>query len=191
MDRTRCPWPGNNELMLQYHDHEWGVPCHDDHRWFEYITLDAFQAGLSWQIVINKREGFRSAFDGFDPVKIANYDEEKLESLRQNPAIIRNRLKIQATVTNAIAFLAVQKEFGSFDAFIWQFTEGKTIHNEWKILSDIPASTPLSDKVSKELKKQGFKFVGTTIVYAFLQAAGVVNDHTVDCYRYSELRSVQ
>lgn len=185
--KKRCGWPGNNELMIKYHDEEWGAPCHDDRLWFEFITLDAFQAGLSWQIVLNKREGFRKAFDNFIPNIIAKYDESKAEELRQNPAIIRNRLKINATITNAQAFLDIQKEFGTFDAYIWQFTHGKPIHNQWKTMGEVPASSPLSDTISKDLKKRGFKFVGTTIVYAFMQGAGIVNDHTVDCFRYKEL----
>ncbi|NQV38656.1 MAG: DNA-3-methyladenine glycosylase I [Candidatus Marinimicrobia bacterium] len=187
--KKRCDWLGNNELMQKYHDDEWGTPCHDDRLWFEFITLDAFQAGLSWQIVLNKREGFRAAFDNFEPNIIATYDESKAEELRQNPAIIRNKLKINATITNAQAFLEVQKEFGSFDTYIWQFTNGKPIQNTLKSIKEIPASTPLSDEISTDLKKRGFKFVGTTIVYAFMQGAGIVNDHTVDCFRYKELQS--
>ncbi len=187
--KKRCDWPGNNELMQKYHDEEWGTPCHDDRLWFEFITLDAFQAGLSWQIVLNKREGFRAAFNNFDPNIIATYDESKAEELQQNPAIIRNKLKIKATITNAQAFLEVQKEFGSFDTYIWQFTNRKPIRNTLKSIKEIPASTPLSDKISTDLKKRGFKFVGTTIVYAFMQGAGIVNDHTVDCFRYKELQS--
>ncbi len=187
MTKQRCSWPGANERMLHYHDTEWGNPCHDDRLWFEYITLDAFQAGLSWQIVLNKREGFQRAFDNFNPQVVAGYDDAKCESLRQNPDIIRNRLKITATVSNAISFLNVQKEFDAFDNYIWQFTDGETIHNRWKSMQEIPVSTPLSDRISQDLKKRGFTFVGSTIVYAFLQAAGIVNDHTVDCFRYKEL----
>ncbi len=187
MEKQRCPWPGTNELMMAYHDTEWGTPCHDDRLWFEFITLDAFQAGLSWQIVLNKREGFRQAFDNFEPAVIARYDAAKLEALRQDSGIIRNKLKIAATVTNARAFLKVQESYGSFDAYIWQFTGGKPIQNAWREPDEIPASTSLSDRISADLKARGFKFVGTTIVYAFLQGAGIVNDHLVTCFRYREL----
>lgn len=180
----RCSWLANNALMLAYHDEEWGVPLHDDRKLFEFIILDAFQAGLSWQTIINKRENFREAFDGFDPVKIAAWDAKKVEELLQNPGIIRNKLKIAATITNAGAFLCLQKEFGSFDKFIWQFTDGKTIVNTWSSLKQIPARTPESDAMSEALRKQGFKFVGSTICYAFMQAAGMVNDHLTSCFRY-------
>lgn len=173
--------------MLEYHDKEWGVPVHDDLKWFEFIVLDAFQAGLSWRTVLHKREAFRKTFKGFDPRKVVRMSEADLEKARNNPAIIRNRLKIKATVNNASAFLKLQKDYGSFDAFIWGFTEGKTIQNRWKSMENIPASTSLSDRVSKELKSHGFSFVGTTIVYAFLQAGGVVNDHIVSCFRHKEL----
>ncbi|MFQ6605607.1 MAG: DNA-3-methyladenine glycosylase I [Fidelibacterota bacterium] len=187
MEPKRCPWPGSDPAMVAYHDKEWGTPCHDDRLWFEFITLDAFQAGLSWQIVLNKREGFRKAFDDFQPEIIVNYSAARQEGLRRNPEIIRNRLKIAATVSNAEAFLRVKEEFGSFDSYIWQFTAGKPIQNTWKSQDEVPASTPLSDRISQDLKKQGFKFVGTTIVYAFLQGAGIVNDHLVTCFRYKEL----
>jgi DNA-3-methyladenine glycosylase I len=186
-DIIRCAWLGDDELMLRYHDEEWGVPVHEDQKWFEFIVLDAFQAGLSWKTVLHKREGFRRVFHGFDPVKVARMPDKAIDKARQDPAIIRNRLKIQATVKNARAFLELREKHGSFDSFIWSFTDGKVIHNAWRELKDLPASTPLSDAVSKALKKEGFSFVGSTICYAFLQAAGVVNDHLVRCFRHGEL----
>ena len=185
--KIRCAWPGANELMIKYHDEEWGVPNHDDRKWFEYITLDAFQAGLSWSIVLNKRQNFRKAFDNFDPLKISKYNQNKVDELIQDAGIIRNKLKINATITNANAFLEVQKEYGSFDKYIWQFVKGKPIINNWKTVSKLPASTLESDKLSVDLKKRGFKFVGTTICYAFMQSAGMVNDHVVTCFRYKEV----
>ena len=185
--KQRCEWPADNDLMLKYHDEEWGTPVHDDRLWFEFITLDAFQAGLSWSIVLNKRENFRAAMDNFEPNKIAKYDENKNDELVQNAGIIRNKAKIKATINNAKAFLEIQNEFGSFDKFIWSLFNGKPIINKWKSTSEIPASTPESDKLSKELLERGFKFVGTTICYAFMQGAGIVNDHLVDCFRYKEL----
>ena len=187
-DKSRCGWMGNDELMRHYHDDEWGVPVHDDRRWFEYIVLDAFQAGLSWKTVLHKREAFRKVFRGFDPAKVARMSEKAIEKARQNPAIIRNRLKILAAVNNAKAFLNLQKKHGSFDTFIWSFTNGRVIHNRWLQLDDIPAHAPLSDRVSKALKNEGFSFVGTTICYSFLQAGGIVNDHLVGCFRYKELK---
>lgn len=185
--KDSCNWPGNNELMIQYHDEEWGVPVHDDRKLFEFIVLDGFQAGLSWSTILNKRENFRKAFDNFKPEVIAEYSEGKIENLLQDAGIIRNKLKLRATVTNAQKFLEVQKELGSFDKYIWQFTGDKTIINKWENFSDIPASSNESDTMSKDLKKRGFKFVGTTICYAFMQAAGMVNDHLVYCKRYSEI----
>lgn len=173
--------------MIRYHDEEWGVPVHEDRKWFEFILLDAFQAGLSWKTVLHKRVAFRQVFHGFDPKMVAMMSDEELEQARLNPAIIRNRLKIQAARSNARAFTAIQEEWGSFDAFIWSFTKGQVVQNSWKDPGRIPASTPLSDNVSKALKSRGFAFVGSTICYAFLQAAGVVNDHLVDCFRYREL----
>jgi len=173
--------------MVRYHDEEWGVPVHEDRKWFEYLVLDAFQAGLSWRTVLHKREAFRRVFLDFDPCRVARMTDKALARARDNPAIIRNRLKIEATVGNARAFLAVQEERGSFDAFAWSFTEGRTIHNRWKRVEQIPAATPLSDRVSKALKKKGFAFVGTTICYALLQAAGVVNDHLEHCFRYAAI----
>ncbi|MFA7361834.1 MAG: DNA-3-methyladenine glycosylase I [Candidatus Kapaibacterium sp.] len=183
-----CEWTGKNPLMVKYHDEEWGVPLHDDRKLFEFIILDAFQAGLSWNTIINKRENFKKAFNNFDAKKISRYDEKKYESLMNDAGIIRNRLKIRATITNAKAFLEVQKEFGSFDKYIWQFTGGKTIVNKWKTLKEIPAKTKESDAMSKDLLKRGFKFVGSTICYAFMQAAGMVNDHLVQCRRYKEVQ---
>ena len=187
-DKSRCGWMGNDESMRRYHDEEWGVPVHDDRRWFEYIVLDAFQAGLSWKTVLHKREAFRKVFRGFDPAKVARMSEKAIEKARQNPSIIRNRLKILAAVNNAKAFLNLQKKHGSFDTFIWSFTNGRIIHNTWQDLDEIPAHTALSDTVSKVLKSEGFSFIGTTICYSFLQAGGIVNDHLVGCFRYKELK---
>ncbi|NIS07766.1 MAG: DNA-3-methyladenine glycosylase I [Candidatus Dadabacteria bacterium] len=187
-NKTRCSWMGDDEIMLAYHDHEWGVPVYDDKKWFEYIILDAFQAGLSWKTVLHKRDGFKKVFFNFDPVKVARLSDKQMEAARNNPAIIRNRLKIKAAKTNAEAFLKIQQQHGSFNSYIWSFTDGKVIQNKWKSLGDIPASTPLSDDISKALKKEGFTFVGSTICYAFLQAAGVVNDHITSCFRYKELK---
>ncbi len=183
----RCDWPGSDELMIKYHDDEWGVPNHDDRKWFEYITLDAFQAGLSWAIVLNKRENFRKAFNNFDPKIIAEYDQIKVEELIQDAGIIRNKLKINATISNAKVFLDVQKEFSGFDNYIWRFVNGKAIVNHWKSITNLPASTVESDKLSTDLKNRGFKFVGTTICYAFMQSAGMVNDHLITCFRYKEI----
>lgn len=187
MEKSRCGWPNNDALMVAYHDSEWGVPLHDDDKWFEFIILDAFQAGLSWKTILHKRENFRKAFDNFDYHKVAEYGEAKIEMLLNDAGIIRNRLKVRAAVTNAQAFIAIQKEFGSFDAYIWKFTDGKPVVNRWALLSEIPASSSLSDTISKDMKKRGFKFVGTTIVYAFLQAGGIVNDHLESCFRHAEL----
>lgn len=183
---NRCPWTGKNELMIKYHDEEWGVPLHDDHKLFEFILLDAFQAGLSWSTIINKRENFRKAFDNYDIKKIASYDESKIEELMQNPGIIRNKSKISASISNAKSFLQIQKEFGSFDKYIWDFTNGKTIINKFSDIKQVPPKTELADKVSKDLIKRGFKFVGPTICYAFMQASGIVNDHLIYCFRHHE-----
>jgi len=183
---TRCQW-AKSELMIQYHDTEWGVPVHDDGKLFEFLTLDAFQAGLSWEIILKKRENFRKALDNFDPEKISCYTAGKVEKLMQDAGIVRNRLKIESTVSNAAAFLKVQREFGSFETYIWDFVGGEPIVNTFKTLDEIPPSTPESDVMSKNLKKRGFRFVGSTICYAFMQAAGMVNDHTLDCFRYREL----
>lgn len=183
----RCSWPGQSELMIKYHDKEWGVPLHDDRKLFEFLVLDAFQAGLSWAIVLNKRKGFEKAFDYFDYKKIAKYTEKDFNRLMNDVEIIRNKLKIRATITNSQKFLEVQKEFGSFEKYIWKFVKGKPIKNKFKKVSDLPARTEVSDKMSEDLKKRGFKFVGSTICYAFMQAAGMVNDHVVDCFRDSEV----
>ena len=185
--KQRCFWPQNDSLMIAYHDEEWGVPVTDDAKLFEFIVLDSFQAGLSWKTILHKRENFRKAFAGFNAKKIAKFDELKIQELLQDAGIIRNELKIRATIKNAIAFLSVQKEFGSFQLYIWQFTKGKTILNNWKTHTEIPVSTKESDAMSKDLKKRGFGFVGTTICYAFMQAAGMVNDHTSDCFRHKEI----
>ena len=185
-----CSWPGNSPLMNKYHDEEWGVPVHDDQKIFEFIVLDGFQAGLSWSTILNKRENFRKAFDNFDAEVIANYNEDKINLLLQDASIIRNKLKVRATVTNARYFLEAQKEFGTFDKYIWQFTGGKTIINKCRKLEDIPVSTKESDAMSKDLKKRGFKFVGTTICYAYMQAVGMVNDHTINCYKYNSVRNL-
>jgi DNA-3-methyladenine glycosylase I len=173
--------------MIEYHDTEWGVPVHDDRKLFEFMVLDAFQAGLSWSIVLKKRENFRKALSNFEYIKIAKYNQKKIDRLIADPGIIRNKLKIAATVTNAKAFLKIQKEFGSFDKYIWSFTCGKTLQNKWKTLAQIPVSTRESDAMSKDLKTRGFKFVGSTICYAFMQAAGMVNDHLVSCFRYKDV----
>lgn len=185
----RCNWGNTNPLMIKYHDEEWGMPLHDDRKLFEFIVLESFQAGLSWQIVLNKRENFREAFDFFDPEIIAGYDRLKMEELMNNASIIRNRLKIAACINNARCFLDVQKEFGSFDKYIWQFVNYRQIINCFNELSELPSKTPLSDKISKDLKKRGFKFVGSTVVYAHMQATGMVNDHLTYCYRYKEINS--
>jgi DNA-3-methyladenine glycosylase I len=184
----RCPWPEpGGELMIKYHDDEWGVPVHDDRKHFEFLVLEAFQAGLSWMTVLRKRQAFEKAFSGFDPAKVAKYDEEKIAELVADPGIIRNRLKINAAVNNAKRFLEVQKEFGSFDKYLWSFGDGKPAIGNRRSLSDIPAKTQLSDRISEDLKKRGFRFVGSTIVYAHLQAVGIVNDHLVNCPRFKAL----
>ncbi len=184
----RCEWAGDDPLMVAYHDHEWGRPLHDDRRLFEFLILEGAQAGLSWMTILKKRENFRRALDGFDPVRMAAYKAEKIRLLLQDKGIIRNRLKIQACIANARAFLAVQTEFGSFDAYIWQFVNHKPVRNNWKRPGDIPPLTPASESMSKNLKKRGFRFVGPTICYAFMQAIGMVNDHTTDCFLHEDLR---
>jgi DNA-3-methyladenine glycosylase I len=189
--KNTCSWPGNDPLMIAYHDKEWGVPLHNDQKIFEFMVLDAFQAGLSWSIVLKKREGFRKAFDHFVVKKIARYNEEKIQELLKDESIIRNQLKIRATVNNAQRFLEVQKEFGTFDQYIWQFTGNKPIVNKWNQLSQLPSKSAESDAMSKDLLKRGFKFVGSTICYAFMQAAGMVNDHLVNCYRHKELKNLK
>ena len=187
-EKTRCQWSTDgNELYIDYHDREWGVPQHDDRMLFEFLILEGAQAGLSWSTILNKREGYRKAFSGFDPVRVSRYDQAKIARLLQDPGIVRNRLKVESTVINARAFLAVQEEFGSFDAYIWQFTNGTTIQNSWKAMKQVPASTKESDAMSKDLKSRGFKFVGSTIMYAHMQATGMVNDHTVNCFRWKQL----
>ena len=187
--RTRCAW-ARGELSIRYHDEEWGVPTHDDRKLFEFLLLEGAQAGLSWDTILNKRENYRTAYAGFDPEKIARWDRKKVGALLRNPGIIRNRLKIASAVKNAESFLRVQKEFGSFDAYIWQFVGGKPIRNRWRSLKELPARTAQSDAMSKDLKKRGFSFVGSTICYAFMQAMGLVNDHTADCFRHSlQIRS--
>lgn len=181
-NKTRCAWCEKDDLYRKYHDEEWGIPVYDDATLFEFLTLETFQAGLSWYTVLAKREHFRLAFDNFDYKKIANYQEDKFQELLLNPGIIRNKLKVRATTTNAQAFIKVQEEFGSFSKYIWGFVNGKPIDNKLQSLKDIPATTPLSDAISKDLKKRGFKFVGSTVVYAHMQATGMVNDHIVDCW---------
>lgn len=187
--KKTCEWHLSSKLMIEYHDREWGVPLHNDRKLFEYITLDAFQAGLSWSTIINKRENFRKAFDNFDAEKISKYSDTKIQKLLNDAGIIRNKLKIYATIGNAKLFLKIRKEFGSFDKYIWQFTDGRTIINKWKTLKEIPATSKESDLMSKDMKKRGFKFCGSTICYAFMQAAGMVNDHIVTCFRYKEINS--
>jgi len=184
--RIRCGWP-SSPISIAYHDREWGVPLRDDRKLFEFLVLDAAQAGLSWEIILRKREGFRAAFDDFDPEKIARYNDKKIEKLLADPGIIRNLLKIESAIGNAKAFLVVQKECGSFARYIWQFVEGKPRINTRRSLKDIPATSLESDAMSKALKKRGFRFVGSTICYAFMQAAGMVNDHAIDCFRHAEL----
>ncbi|HZY43998.1 MAG TPA: DNA-3-methyladenine glycosylase I [Anaerolineae bacterium] len=183
----RCPWPGNNELMIKYHDEEWGVPLHDDQKLFEFLVLEGVQAGLSWQIVLNKRENYRRAVHDFDPIKIARYTARDVQRLLKNGGIIRNRLKIEAMINNARRFLEVQAEFGSFNQYIWRFVDGKPIANKLKTLKQIPATSKESDALSTDLKQRGFKFVGSTIVYAHMQATGMVNDHLIDCFRHDEV----
>jgi DNA-3-methyladenine glycosylase I len=185
---NRCRWCENHgELMLAYHDAEWGTPNHSDLKHFEFLVLESHQAGLSWLTILNKRENFKKAFDGFVPALVANYNENKVAEIMGNPGIIRNRRKIEATINNAQRFLEIQREFGSFDEYIWRFAGNKPVVNSWKTVADVPASTLLSDEISKDLKKRGFKFVGSTTIYAHLQAIGLVNDHTVSCFRYEEL----
>ncbi|VVB86956.1 Methyladenine glycosylase [uncultured archaeon] len=187
IQKQRCSWPNDNPLMIEYHDKEWGVPVHNDIRLFEFLILEGVQAGLTWKIILRKRENYRKAFSGFDPAKISHYTEADEERLLADPGIVRNRLKIRATIINAGKFLEVQKEYGSFDKYIWQFVAGKPRMNEFKYLSEIPPETKESLVMSKDLKKRGFKFVGSTICYAFMQATGMVNDHTIDCFRYNEV----
>ncbi len=184
----RCPWALASQNYLDYHDHEWGVPVHDDRKLFEMLILEGVQAGLSWSLILNKRAGYRRAFDGFDANAIARYDDRKVQELLANPEIVRNKLKIQAAIQNARAFLALQSQYGSFDAFLWRFVDGQPHQNAWQNLQDVPASTGESDTMSKELKRCGFTFVGTTICYAFMQAVGMVNDHIVECFRWQQVQ---
>jgi DNA-3-methyladenine glycosylase I len=189
LTKKRCPWVRTEDpLMLQYHDREWGVPVHDDHKHFEFLVLEAAQAGLSWTIVLKKREGYRRAFAGFDPQRVARFSTRQIKKLALNSEIIRNRMKIEAAVRNARAFLKIQKEFGSFDSYCWHFVNGRPKLNRWKTMRQIPATSPESDAFSKDLKHRGFSFVGSTIVYAHMQAVGMVNDHVLDCFRYREIR---
>ncbi|MBD3224182.1 MAG: DNA-3-methyladenine glycosylase I [Caldithrix sp.] len=186
--KQRCAWvPDNDTLYIQYHDEEWGVPVYDDQHLFEFLILESFQAGLSWRTVLHKRENFRRAFDNFNPHNVAAYDEKKVRQLMQNSGIIRNQQKIRAALNNARAFLEVSEQFGSFSAYMWNFVDGKPIKNNWQSLQEVPATTPLSDKLSKDLKQRGFKFVGSTVCYAHMQATGMVNDHTTDCFRYQQI----
>lgn len=185
--QKRCIWTGADPLYAAYHDSEWGVPVHDDQRLFEFLILEGAQAGLSWITILRKRDNYRATFDQFDAEKIARYGAKKIEELLQNPGIVRNRLKIAAAITNAQAFLKVRDEFGSFDRYLWRFVDGSPIQNRWQRHKQIPATTPESDAMSKDLKKRGFKFVGSTICYAHMQACGMVNDHTIDCFRHREL----
>jgi len=191
MSKKRCSWPTDSPLMIEYHDEEWGVPVHDDRKLFEALVLDGAQAGLSWETVLKKRENYRKAFDDFDPAKVSQYNDEDVKRLLGNPGIIRNRLKVASAITNAQRFLEVQKEFGSFDKYLWQFVGGKPIKNRFKSIQDLPAKTKESDEMSKDLKKRGLKFVGPTICYALMQAVGMVNDHTIDCFRYDEVYGVK
>lgn len=183
----RCPWAGTDPLYVAYHDQEWGVPVHDDRTLFEFLILEGAQAGLSWSTILKKRDNYRRAFDGFDPRVVAAYDEAKVAELLADAGIVRNRAKIASAIGNARAFLAIQEEFGSFDAYVWRFVDGRPIQNHWQSLSEVPAETAESHALSKDLKRRGFRFVGPTIIYAFMQAVGMVNDHLVSCFRYGEL----
>lgn len=187
MDKHRCDWCGNDQLYMKYHDEEWGIPVHDDRTLFEFVLLDGAQAGLSWITILRKRENYRRALDDFDAQKIACYGDTKIAELMADAGIIRNRQKINSAIKNAKAYLAVQEAFGSFDRYLWQFVDGRTIQNSWRTMADIPAFTPESTAMSKDMKKRGFSFVGPTICYAFMQSAGMVNDHITSCFRYAEL----
>lgn len=186
-DIVRCAWAGNDPLYQSYHDLEWGTPLHDDRLLFEFLILEGAQAGLSWITILRKREAYRRAFAGFDPAVVASFDDAKVAELLANPGIVRNRLKVASAVGNARALLAVQEEFGSFDAYLWRFVDGRPVRNAWSRVTDVPARTPLSDNISRDLKSRGFNFIGSTICYAFMQAAGMVNDHTTNCFRWKEL----
>lgn len=183
----RCPW-ATGELMIAYHDDEWGVPLHDDQQLFEFIILEGAQAGLSWSTILNKRAAYRTAFDNFNPLKVANFGKNEVEALITDYSIVRNRRKIESAIKNAKVFLSIQEEFGSFDSYIWRFVDGNPINNQFISLAEIPAKTDLSRAISKDLKKRGMSFVGPTIIYAFMQAVGIVNDHVMDCFRYSEIK---
>jgi DNA-3-methyladenine glycosylase I len=186
----KCDWALSSELEEKYHDQEWGVPIHDDRLLFEFLILEGAQAGLSWSTILKKREGYRKAFDNFNAEKIALYDAEKIQQLLNNVEIVRNKLKVNAAIINAKAFLKIQQDYGTFDRYIWQFVEGKTVQNTWQKLNQIPASTAKSEKMSNSLKQKGFKFVGSTICYAYMQAVGMVNDHTTDCFRYQQIKGL-
>ena len=188
MDKRRCEWVGSHPLEIVYHDTEWGVPVHDDRRLFELLILEGAQAGLNWLTVLKKRESYREAFAGFDPDEVARFDEARVETLLRNPGIVRNRLQVRSAIRNARAFLKIQEDYGTFDAYVWPFVEGAPKVSRWRSLTEIPAQTPESERMSKDLKKRRFNFVGPTICYAFMQAVGLVNDHTVDCYRYHEVQ---
>jgi len=188
LELNRCPWCGTDELYVKYHDEEWGVPVHEEQKHFEFLVLESAQAGLNWLTILRKRENYRKAYDNFDAAKISEYDENKVNELMQNAGIIRNRRKIEASINNAKGFLEIQKEFGSFDNYIWSFVDNKPVINHWKDISEVPATSELSDKVSKDLKKRGFKFLGSTIIYAHLQATGIINDHLTSCFRHNEVR---
>ncbi|MCC5911282.1 MAG: DNA-3-methyladenine glycosylase I [Clostridiaceae bacterium] len=183
----RCSWCGEDALYVKYHDEEWGVPVHEDHKHFEFLVLESAQAGLSWLTILKRRENYREAYDDFDVVKVAGYDEAKAIELLNNPGIIRNRKKIEASINNAKRFIEIQREFGSFDTYLWNFVDNKVIKNQWEDISQVPANTEISDKLSKDLKKRGFKFIGTTIIYSYMQATGLVNDHVKNCFRYNEV----
>lgn len=185
----RCPWPGNDNLYIRYHDDEWGVPVHDDRKHFEFLVLESAQAGLSWLTILRRRENYRTAYENFDPEIVAAFDEKKIEELMLDSGIIRNRRKIESSVNNAKAFLRIEEEFQSFDNYIWGFVGGKPVINKWKSISEIPSKTALSDAVSSDLKKRGFKFLGSTIMYAHMQATGIINDHIISCFRYEEINS--
>jgi DNA-3-methyladenine glycosylase I len=189
MVQQRCEWANSSALYLDYHDTEWGVPVHDERTLFEFLILEGAQAGLSWSTILNKRQAYIQAFENFEPTKVASYDDSEVQALLANPGIVRNRLKIQAAIQNARSFLKVQDQYGSFDTYIWQFVDGKPVQNSWKSLQEISATTKESDAMSKELKKRGFTFVGSTICYAFMQAVGMVNDHIVDCFRWQEVQA--
>lgn len=184
---NRCPWCGNDDLYVKYHDEEWGVPVHNDRKHFEFLVLESAQAGLSWITILRKRENYRNLYDNFDPIKIAKYDENKINQLLQNPGIIRNKRKIEASINNAKMFIKIQREFGTFDNYVWSFVDNKPVINHWNNTSEVPAVSELSDRLSKDLKARGFKFLGSTTIYAHLQATGLINDHIKTCFRYTEV----